>query len=172
MLLPAPRLFFSVAADENIYSGSRAAFGGPAWGLDLGGVGLYRSPVQRGKKDGRMGRWCVAERENGPQQIWKVALTHTTYPSKLHALISAGDEPATLSSERSTKEYPFCRRLGQLHRLLQDQKRKGESPFALKKLRSLFSQYRPSDLAKKGRKRYVFLWRSLFPFPSIRSFGH
>ena len=141
------------------------------------GIGLGRSrPLSfarpEGKKDGRMGRWCVAERENGPQQIWKVALTHTTYPGKLHALISAGEEPATLSSEHSTKEYPFCRRIGQLHRLLQDQTRKGESPFALKKLLSLFSQYRPSDLAKKGRKRYVFLWRSLFPFPSIRSFGH
>ena len=106
------------------------------------GIGLGRSrPLSfarpEGKKDGRMGRWCVAERENGPQQIWKVALTHTTYASKLYALISAGDEPATLSSEHSTKEYPFCRRLGQLHRLLQDQTRKGESPFALKKLLSL-----------------------------------
>ncbi len=29
MLLPAPHLFFSVAADENTYPGSRAAFGGP-----------------------------------------------------------------------------------------------------------------------------------------------
>ncbi len=81
------------------------------------GIGLGRSrPLSfarpEGKKDGRMGRWCVAERENGPQQIWKVALTHTTYPGKLHALISAGEEPATLSSEHSTKEYPFCRRIG------------------------------------------------------------